>query len=625
MRRGFVSEGDVRLPRADVAGNLECDGSRFGGVLYADGAKIGGAVFLRAGFRAERGVRLLGAHIGQDLDCHGGQFTNTAADAYALSCDRAKIDGGVLMNKGFKSEGEVRFPSAHIGGNLDCTGAQLAQKIKDRVSLNLSAATIEGDAFLRNGFKSEGRSVLTQVTIKGDLDCGNAWFINTNGLALEAAKAKVEGNVFLHNNFKADGEVELLFVDIGANLICSGGSFVNPGGYAISADGARVGGSVLLRDGFSAKGEVRLPRAVIGADLACNGAELRNFVAKGFALNAQGATIQGIAFLSDGFSAIGGVDFAGAKIGLILECTGGRFQNDNTNGNAINLALANILGGVQFGTNSAIEGMLNCLGADLGRLLLFQDIENSGRMTLDLRYAKVGTLRDSPSSWPNLDHLLLDGFIYDRIAKPGPLDAKSRLDWLNRQAEAPFLPQPYEQLASVLRNMGNDDDAKMVLIAKNERLAQACPLFSAAGLWYHVLGPIVAYGYKPMRALWLSLVGIVCGTIVFGWAKKRGLIRPADDEKAYPKQDLESDRRLASDHPGFVAWIYAIETFVPLVSFDMAQHWRPYAYRNAKLRLGPFQMPVSGRYLLGFLVCYKIAGWTLAALWIGALSGLIKT
>ena len=36
-----------------------------------------------------------------------------------------------------------------------------------------------------------------------------------------------------------------------------------------------------------------------------------------------------------------------------------------------------------------------------------------------------------------------------------------------------FSPQPYTQLAKVLRNMGHDHGARQVLLAKEERLAQA--------------------------------------------------------------------------------------------------------------------------------------------------------
>ena len=55
------------------------------------------------------------------------------------------------------------------------------------------------------------------------------------------------------------------------------------------------------------------------------------------------------------------------------------------------------------------------------------------------------------------------------------MDAETRLDWLSRQTPErwgeDFWPQPYEQLAAVLGEMGHDEDKRRVLIEK-ERLSR---------------------------------------------------------------------------------------------------------------------------------------------------------
>src|SRR5207249_10574398 len=67
---------------------------------------------------------------------------------------------------------------------------------------------------------------------------------------------------------------------------------------------------------------------------------------------------------------------------------------------------------------------------------------------------------DEEKSWPGEGKLFLDGFTYDRISEDSPLTAQSRIEWLHRQPHHKFLPQPYEQLASVLRNMGHEREAR---------------------------------------------------------------------------------------------------------------------------------------------------------------------
>jgi hypothetical protein len=71
--------------------------------------------------------------------------------------------------------------------------------------------------------------------------------------------------------------------------------------------------------------------------------------------------------------------------------------------------------------------------------------------------------------------------------------------------------QPYEQLANVMRTMGRDEDAKKVLIAKNEREGEFIPLrFNRFGdwMWFKIVGPPVRYGYRPWNALLASFVVI---------------------------------------------------------------------------------------------------------------------
>ena len=98
--------------------------------------------------------------------------------------------------------------------------------------------------------------------------------------------------------------------------------------------------------------------------------------------------------------------------------------------------------------------------------LILTDIVQPDLMTLDLRSATIGTLWDEKKSWPQKDKLNLSGLVYDAIHEEAPRDSKRRLKWLRLQPERPFSPQPYEQLAKVLRASGYERKAKKVLIGK---------------------------------------------------------------------------------------------------------------------------------------------------------------
>ena len=79
---------------------------------------------------------------------------------------------------------------------------------------------------------------------------------------------------------------------------------------------------------------------------------------------------------------------------------------------------------------------------------------------------RSGQIFDEEQSWPKKGNPLLDGFSYARIGA-GPTSAKKRLEWLARQPDG-FIPQPYRQLAKVLREAGDDAGARKVLIAMED-------------------------------------------------------------------------------------------------------------------------------------------------------------
>jgi hypothetical protein len=127
---------------------------------------------------------------------------------------------------------------------------------------------------------------------------------------------------------------------------------------------------------------------------------------------------------------------------------------------------------------------------------------------VDLRFTQVEVLRDDPATWPA--QVRLDGLTYESVEPI--LHAPRRLELLQRDFDG-YRPQPYEQLAAVCRRLGNDDDARTVLLARQRRRMAGRAL--AVRLWGLLQDVTVGYGYRPMRAaLWLVLA-LTVGTFEF--------------------------------------------------------------------------------------------------------------
>ena len=269
--------GDCHFAASVMMQYVECTGLYLSGSslakgLKADGLTTKGDVNLDSGFSAEGAVRVPGANIGGDLSCVGGKFNNP--DEYALIANGLVTKGSVYLSEGFFAKSEVRLLNANIGGDLDCTGGEFSNPGGN--ALFADKLTAKGDVNLSASFSAEGEVRLLGVNIGGDLDCTGGGFNNVDGYALSADKLTAKGNVDLNSGFSAKGEVRLLGANIGGDLGCEGGKFHNSGGNALSADSLTTKGSVNLRNGFFAEGGVRLLGASIGGNLDCEGGKFHN-------------------------------------------------------------------------------------------------------------------------------------------------------------------------------------------------------------------------------------------------------------------------------------------------------------------------------------------------------------
>lgn len=632
LRNGFRAEQQVRLHRARIGTDLDCGGGTFinpprkgvegsGIALAADGATFGGGVFLR-GVHAEGEVRLSRAHIRDDLDCSDAVFHNGRSEPDAGSCTALNADGvnvvGSIFIRRVRAEGEVRLSRAKVGADVDCGGARISNPFLWGTSGGASALRMEGSAIggnvvLNDQFHAEGAVTLRGAQITGQLICSGGTFENRPPLgaqvsmpALDASLANVQSGVFLGPQFRAEGEVRMQAARIGAVFHCDHGMFNNPprtnvsaSGYALTADGLRVNGRVGMGPGFRAAGEVFLIGAQIEGDLDCGGGEFKNppipNAISGRALSAHRITVKGNVFIRSGFSSQGEVSFSGASIEGNLEAT-----------------------------RAELEGELNLETARIRGALMLQNLADPKNFQLTLTNASVGALADETAAWPQRGNLLLDGFVYQRFSGPAPKDSESRLAWLSLQRQ--FLPQPYRQVARVLRDEGEDAKSVQVLY-EMERLRWAQRASLAVKPWNFLLRYVIGYGYYPARAL-LWLIGLVLvGFLLFTAGFYVGSMVPVD-KNAYA-YFFEKDS-LPSHYERFHALIYSSENSFPLVKLGQVDRWQPDPAARSLSSPGD-SMAARFLYLLiapSFLRWFRwgqiLAGWFFATMGIAGLTKLIR-
>ncbi len=540
----------------------------------------------------------------------------------SINAERAKIRGTLSLNNGFCSEGEIQLLGARIGSNLDCGSARLRNAAGK--ALRADRIRIRGSLFLRNAFLAEGEVRLLGAQVGGNFECNDGSFCNPGGSAISADRITVQGSVFLRDGFAAEGEVRFLGAHVNGNLECNGGKFKNPTGLSLNADRISVKGNVLLHTGFIAEGEVNLPGAQIGNNLACDGGVFKN--PGSTALNADSVNVRGFVFLRGGFSADGEVNLLSAQVGDNLECDGGNFRNPG--GKALNADRINVQGDVLFRDGFSAEGQVRLADSIVKGTVVWTGVRNPERASLDLSNASAGAISDDKSCWPPAGKLNLDGFVYGHVLT-GLTEPKTRLAWLALQQ--PFTPQPYRQLAKVMRNAGVDRSARRVLFAMEDQLWKEERTL-AAKLFRWPLSLVVGYGYYPLRALAGLAILVLLGWAVFAGARAAGAMVPRD-ESAYTH--FKASGSPPNHYEPLSPFVYSLENSLPLVKLGQTDRWGPDptpGSQNARISatssraadpLGssPFSSP---RFLFAFQRLQVLLGWILATLFVAGVTGIVQ-
>ncbi|MEV4305604.1 hypothetical protein [Nonomuraea sp. NPDC049624] len=167
---------------------------------------------------------------------------------------------------------------------------------------------------------------------------------------------------------------------------------------------------------------------------------------------------------------------------------------------------------------------------------------------VELRYARIGVLRDDPAGRPRA--MRMDGLSYE-VLDP-MLPAARRLRWLRADPDG-YLPGAYEQLAAMYRRLGGDADARETLLAGQRQRRATLPWY--ARFWGHLQDATVGYGFRPLRAAaWLAAL-LAAGTVVFGL------------DVPPPLKPGEA--------PPFHALVYTLDLLLPIIDLGQEKAYNP--------------------------------------------------
>lgn len=418
-------------------------------------------------------------------------------------------------------------------------------------------------------------------------------------------------------------------------LALGGDAEHRPHEKGVAIAGARVLGLLDL-DLCHIAGRLELTRCVLSEGMTAVDASLSGLDLSGShlaSLMAHELDVSGNVTLGNEFRADLGVDLSGASIAGELSCVRGTFANEH---------------GDAFAAQNA----------QIGELLIWRDVTVSSGL-VRLTGVRVGALADDLKSWPDGGRLMMDGFTYGRIVYSDTSTGR-RLEWLNKHSSNEFQPQPYQQLAQVLGEMGHRQDRSRVLMEMERRLRiqqrrdiaqgglRVWPplrkpwnwlriLFNA--FWDRVLRFLVGYGYRPWWAFLWALPIVIATAILSQMVWDAGDFAPnaapalmsaawqdiaADGTVANPAAvwsctapstggDYPCENMAGRDYETFKAPLYALDLFVPIINLGQGDAWAPSTSR------GPL-----GRIAHNTQWLIKTIGWVITALVAGAVAGVIR-
>jgi hypothetical protein len=498
------------------------------------------------------------AVIAGGMHCERADLTGTDDAGYALVGDGMTISGGLHLAGGFTSAGALSLTDAVVTGRLNCAGAILNGRSPTGVALDADRLRVSGGIDLTGASAPNGCISFTDAEVSGEMKCEDMSLEGTNhgGFALAADGLKVGSGLYL-TRLRSKGAVDLRFAAITGQLWLRGtaisGTRAKDGSGRVESDGVAFAGDRLSASGganfdgkFSTAGTVRLFGAEIEGPLSFRGAKLNTGAHSGTALVADGVKVTNALYLDGGFNPGGPVSLVGAEIG------GDLCWEPDTRPLLVGRS----------------QGRARCALSRHGRMAHERPLAPRWfrlpwprwRRSVDLE----GSIGMDSRPIPAARHAATRGWApagaqptTTGSASPGAESPGAPASPLTR-----FAAQPYEQLASVYEDTGQDAESRHIRIAAQRDRRTYGALSKPARCSNWLFDKTIRYGYRAWRAVVALLVLYVVACGAFSIAQSQGnLIVPATDVTGLHPSPQAA--HCTSRYPCFEPAGFALDVVVP--------------------------------------------------------------
>jgi len=577
--------------------------SRIRGGIRAQQAKVQGDWFMR-GAKVSGGFDINGATVDGQVSAEDAAFSVESGDAinaHSMACrgwfmDRAKVHGC------------FRIMGAKVDGQVSAEGATFFVESDDAINAHSLACR----GWFMDGAEVSGAFTINSAKIDGQVNAEDATFSVESGDAINAHSMACRG--WFMDRAKVHGRFWIASAKVDGQVVANEATFSVESGHAINAQAMKCEGWFMR--GATCHGVTFLHSATVGAGFVMDNATLQSCPGESRALDLTRARI-------DGFI---------------------RFFGEAAIEGALVLDHARVEGEAVLCPISPTGGRSNRLALSARHLTISRLVMPREGMAgvVDLRDARIGTLVDHCDGWPRPvergltplgNRMLLDGLIYDRIddlrggsSNDNRSVVEDRIRWLLSQPREDivdhFKPQPWQQLAKVMRAAGYIDEAREVEIEARNRYR-----WSKGAKWPDKLFGFLAYhlshyGRSPVVSLSWSLGIVLACTLIFhNVAQPQQQWDPRAADTFAPDVEVFSPIYTGTAnkgaYPEFNALAYSLDVFVPILDLGMEEFWRP----NTAHWSGSFP---TGWALFGVTVIERVMGAVLVALTIIGLTGLLR-
>jgi hypothetical protein len=597
--------GPVMLNDADIHGNLILNNTRFenpnGHTFQADRLHLDGSFSARC-IVSHGELRTAGMRVGGNVDFSGAQLVNATGHAFNgsgitvggnLVCEIA-IEKPPLSSSRFSCTGLLYLHSAIINNHFLLRGAVLApgrdnfssyakeDPIYDQLAtLILDRARINGSIRADQEFLSSGTLRIKNAFI-GDailLRGANITLPTTDGnayRALHIGGSEIKNTVDL-SHIVLVGQLHMIDVKVGGHILLNSSTIFAPGADAINARRLSIGLNFDCKRA-KIKGSIEMPDSKIGSNLNFRGSTISHpgsyltGVPKP-TINIRHAHIQRdlvcdkeVSYPSEPtrdprpFTITGIFSMRRARVDREINFRGAKFTSTKNQENESKLNADDVL------THDFILSP-----------------EPAPQCHITLHGTVCSTFESNEHLWDTAYGIDLTDFHYDQLKSTDPADngniAAKRLQQFKKIG---FQPSAYDQLATVFRANGNDEQVRLVLFEKQRERYKAASNTATGQLakplirvWSFAQRVMVGYGYRPTYALiWIAGLLLLGSAIFqFGYDQSPPPAAIIGDQYHGDSRNHGFIPVNEQDHPWWNPFLFTADLLVPIIDFGSKSRW----------------------------------------------------